>query len=242
MAPEQVRGHRADARSDLFSLGVVMHEMLAGQSPFRRDTVVESLGAILKEDPPVIVPPTPLAPIIRRCLEKEPMQRFQSASDLAFALENLSDVRAAPAAAAPRKRPRRVIVAAVLVAVILPAALMLMRNRERFAGRTVGLVLGGGNIEPLMLAEIIERGLVRSGRLVRLLLDVRDAPGALADAAALLGRLGANIDEVKHQRAFSALSLERVQIEVVVQTRGTEHVEQVLGALRAEGYDAVRIG
>jgi threonine dehydratase len=118
----------------------------------------------------------------------------------------------------------------------------LMKHRERFAGRRVGLVLSGGNIEPLVLAEIIQRGMVKSGRLARLRLDVRDVPGALADVATLLGRLGANIDEVQHQRAFSSLSVERAQIEVVVQTRGVAHIEQILAAMRAQGYRAERIG
>ncbi|MDQ6639805.1 MAG: threonine ammonia-lyase [Pseudomonadota bacterium] len=118
----------------------------------------------------------------------------------------------------------------------------LMKEPARFAGKKVGLVLCGGNIEPLVLAEIIERGMVKSGRLVRLRVDVRDVPGALADVAALLARLGANIDEVQHQRAFTSLSVERVQIEVVVQTRGAAHVEAILAAMRAEGYDAERVG
>ena len=101
----------------------------------------------------------------------------------------------------------------------------LMKHRARFAGRKVGLILCGGNIEPLVLAEIIERGMVKSGRLARLRLDVRDVPGALADVATLLGKLGANIDEVQHQRAFTSLSVERAQIEVVVQTRGVAHID-----------------
>ena len=118
----------------------------------------------------------------------------------------------------------------------------VMKDRARFAGRHVGLVLCGGNIEPLVLAEIIERGMVKSGRLARLCLDVRDVPGALADVAMLLGRLGANIDEVQHQRAFTSLSVERVQIEVVVQTRGVAHIEAILQAMRERGYTAERIG
>jgi threonine dehydratase len=118
----------------------------------------------------------------------------------------------------------------------------LMKHAERFKGRKVGLILCGGNIEPLMLAEIIERGMVKSGRLARLRFDVRDVPGALANVATLLGKLGANIDEVQHQRAFTSLSVERAQIEVVVQTRGVAHIEQILSAMRAEGYAAQRIG
>ena len=118
----------------------------------------------------------------------------------------------------------------------------LLKHRDRFKGRKVGLILCGGNIEPLVLAEIIERGMVKSGRLARLRLDVRDVPGALADVATLLGKLGANIDEVQHQRAFTLLSVERAQIEVVVQTRGVAHIEEILVAMRAQGYRAERIG
>jgi threonine dehydratase len=118
----------------------------------------------------------------------------------------------------------------------------LMKNSTRFAGRKVGLILCGGNIEPLVLAEIIERGMVKSGRLARLRLDVRDVPGTLAEVATLLGKLGANIDEVQHQRAFTSLSLERAQIEVVVQTRGRAHIEEILAAMRSQGYRAERVG
>ncbi len=118
----------------------------------------------------------------------------------------------------------------------------LMKHRARFEGRKVGLVLCGGNIEPLVLAEIIERGMVKAGRLARLRLDIRDVPGALADVCLLLGKLGANIDEVQHQRAFSPASVERVQIEVVVHTRGVEHIAEILSAMRAMGYRAERIG
>jgi len=118
----------------------------------------------------------------------------------------------------------------------------LLKHSGRFAGRRVGLVLSGGNIEPLVLAEIVQRGMVKSGRLARLRLDIRDVPGALADVATLLGRLGANIDSVEHQRAFTSLSVERAEIEVVVQTRGVEHIAQILEAMRAQGYRAERIG
>jgi threonine dehydratase len=118
----------------------------------------------------------------------------------------------------------------------------LMKHRSVFAGRKVGLVLSGGNIEPLVLAEIIERGMVKSGRLARLRFDVRDVPGALADVAALLGKLGANIDEVQHQRAFTSLSVERAQIEVVVHTRGVAHIDEILTEMRARGYRAERVG
>ena len=117
----------------------------------------------------------------------------------------------------------------------------LIKHSTRFAGRKVGLILCGGNIEPLVLAEIIERGMVKSGRLVRLRFDVRDVPGALADVASLLGKLGANIDEVQHQRAFTSLSVERAQIDVVVQTRGVAHIEEILVAMRGQGYRAERV-
>jgi Tol biopolymer transport system component len=92
MSPEQVRGEQADHRSDLFSFGVVLYEMLCGKRAFAGDSSIEVMNAILKEDPPELpasVPPA-LARIVRRCLEKDPDRRFQSAADLGFALESLS--------------------------------------------------------------------------------------------------------------------------------------------------------
>ncbi len=94
MSPEQVRGQAIDQRSDIFSLGAVMYEMLGGRRAFQRDTGAETMTAILKEDPPEFAPtstiPAALDRITRRCLEKAPEQRFQSARDVAFALDAIS--------------------------------------------------------------------------------------------------------------------------------------------------------
>ena len=114
----------------------------------------------------------------------------------------------------------------------------LLKYPERFRGRKVGLVLCGGNIDPLLLAAIIERGMVRAGRLARVKVGSRDVPGALALITAAVAEAGANIDEVHHQRAFSALSAQNVEIELVLQMRGHEHVREVLDHLRAAGFDA----
>src|ERR1700733_8493049 len=97
MAPEQVRGANVDSRTDIFAFGAVLYEMVSGKRAFRRETAAETMTAILKEDPPefsemsLAHPVSPgLERIVRRCLEKNPEQRFQSAKDLAFALEALS--------------------------------------------------------------------------------------------------------------------------------------------------------
>ena len=116
----------------------------------------------------------------------------------------------------------------------------MLRHRERFAGRKVGLVLSGGNIDPLLLAAIIERGMVRSGRLARIRVSARDVPGVLARITATVADAGANIEEVHHQRAFTMLAAQNVEIECVLQTRNQPHVEQVLDALRAQGMEAQR--
>ena len=95
MSPEQVRGHATDHRSDLFSFGAVLHEMITGRRAFRRETMAETMSAILKEEPEELTQSNPnvspaLDRIVRRCLEKKPERRFQSTSDLGFALESLS--------------------------------------------------------------------------------------------------------------------------------------------------------
>ena len=114
----------------------------------------------------------------------------------------------------------------------------LLKHPQRFAGKKVGLVLCGGNIDPLLLASIIERGMVRAGRLVRIKVSARDVPGNLARIAALVAEVGANINEVHHQRAFTLLAAQNVEVELVLQTRGREHVAQVLNHLLASGFDA----
>ncbi|HNT39724.1 MAG TPA: threonine ammonia-lyase [Rubrivivax sp.] len=114
----------------------------------------------------------------------------------------------------------------------------LLQHRERFAGREVGLILGGGNIEPLLLAAIIERGMVRAGRLARIRVGARDLPGMLAQISSIVADAGANIDEVHHQRAFSSLAAQGVEIELVLQTRNPEHVAQVVQRLQAHGLQA----
>src|SRR3954468_9256298 len=130
MSPEQVRGQAADRRSDIFSFGAVLYEMLAGQRAFHRSTSADTASAILKEEPPDLlatsrnVPPT-LERIVRHCLEKNPEERFQSARDLVFQLESLSSVSDSGAAALanlPTKKKRRTrhaarwIAAAVVIA------------------------------------------------------------------------------------------------------------------------------
>ncbi len=114
----------------------------------------------------------------------------------------------------------------------------LLKYPARFAGLKVGLVLCGGNIDPLLLAAIIERGMVRAGRLARLRVSARDVPGSLAKITATVADAGANIEEVHHQRAFTMLAALNVEIELVVQTRGRPHIEQVLQALRMAGFEA----
>jgi len=114
----------------------------------------------------------------------------------------------------------------------------LLRYRRRFAGRKVGLVLCGGNIDPLVLSSIIERGMARSGRLARLAVELRDLPGELARVTACLAQAGANIDEVHHQRTFTRLPVQATEVEFVLQTRDRKHIADIIAALRAAGFSA----
>ncbi len=129
MAPEQVRGQAVDARTDIFSFGAILYEMLSGKRAFRRDTVPETMTAVLKEDPPDIADSTPgispaLDRIVRRCLEKNPEQRFQSAKDLSFALASLSgaDSSAVAKVVAAGSRDRSAVWKAVAIALAVAAA------------------------------------------------------------------------------------------------------------------------
>ena len=112
----------------------------------------------------------------------------------------------------------------------------LLKEPGRYAGRQVGLVLCGGNIDPLVLSEIIERGMVRGGRLARVRVQVRDLPGSLARVTAILAEQNANIEEVHHQRAFTHLAVQDAEVDLVLKTRSHEHVAEIVGALTRGGY------
>ena len=133
MSPEQVRGQALDHRTDIFSFGAIFYEMLTGRRAFRGDSQVETMNAILKEDPPEFAEINPNLPgsldrIIRRCLEKQPSDRFHSAHDLGISLEALSgastntSVQAAAAAIAPPRRKISPAIAAVAVLAVGAAA------------------------------------------------------------------------------------------------------------------------
>lgn len=117
----------------------------------------------------------------------------------------------------------------------------LIEHRERFAGRAVGVVLTGGNVDSRLLASVIMRGLIRNGRLTRLHVEVPDVPGSLATITRVLGDVGANIVEILHQRMFVDLSAKSAQVEVTVETLDRDHATRVVKALEDAGY-VVRVG
>ena len=116
----------------------------------------------------------------------------------------------------------------------------LLAHRSRFAGQRVGLVVCGGNIDSRILANVLLRGLLRDGRLLRLRMDIPDRPGVLADIASKIGGSGGNIIEVSHQRLFASPSVQAAQLEVMVEARDPVHAAEIEAAL-AVSYTVHRI-
>jgi threonine dehydratase len=112
---------------------------------------------------------------------------------------------------------------------------------ERFAGRKVGLILCGGNIDPRILASIMVRELEREDRIVSFRLTIPDRPGILGQIASRLGALGANILGVDHHRLFLDVPAKGAKLDVTVETRDGAHAEEILRALTADGYQPVRM-
>jgi threonine dehydratase len=113
----------------------------------------------------------------------------------------------------------------------------VLKAPERFKGRTLGLVLCGGNIDTRLLASVLARELAREGRLTQLSIDLVDRPGQLGKVADLLGEVGANIVEVSHQRIFSDLPAKAALLELVIETRDRDHLNETVAKLKGAGFE-----
>jgi eukaryotic-like serine/threonine-protein kinase len=161
MSPEQVRGEAIDHRTDIFAFGSVLYEMISGQRAFHRDTAPETMTAILREEPPEwatdskIVSPA-LERIVRRCLEKEPEQRFQSARDLAFALGTLSGTDASAAVRimpAPRSSRRWIWFVAAVALLVVGGLLGMLVHRPSAARRMQFALPVPGEVSQMALSS-----------------------------------------------------------------------------------------
>ncbi|MGH1378684.1 MAG: threonine ammonia-lyase [Alphaproteobacteria bacterium] len=116
------------------------------------------------------------------------------------------------------------------------ALAVIKKNLDRFKGKKVGMVLCGGNIDSRMLSTLILRGLVRDGRITRLIFEIDDTPGQLSDISRIIGESGANVVEVIHQRMMQTVSLKRAELEVVIEARDKLHVTDIIKTLEESGF------
>ena len=142
MSPEQLRGLPVDHRSDIFSFGAILYELLSGKKAFKKDTASDTIAAVLKEDPPELTQSgrnisAALDHIVRHCLEKDRENRFGTAKDVAFALSEASDatpvVRSGEQAAVPARRGKSRLGIAIAAVVVLAAAGLLLARRTKTA-------------------------------------------------------------------------------------------------------------
>lgn len=118
----------------------------------------------------------------------------------------------------------------------------LTENRDRFAGRRVGLVACGANVDPRILAAVLMRGMSRAGHLARLRISITDQTGTLGKVAQIIGAAGGNIVETYHNRMFSDVSVKRAELDAVVETRDVKHAERIIERLVEGGFPARRLG
>lgn len=117
----------------------------------------------------------------------------------------------------------------------------LYQHREIFAGKRVGTVICGGNIDPRLLASILNRNMASDGRLARLRIDISDEPGMLAAISSSISRCGGNIVEIYHQRLFYDVPAKLAKIDAVIETRGPDHVDEIIADLRGANFQVQQL-
>ena len=118
----------------------------------------------------------------------------------------------------------------------------VLANPGLFAGRKVGLVVSGGNIDSRLLASVLMRGMARDGRIARLRVEITDAPGTLAKVADCIAQAGGNIVEVYHQRLFADVPVKRADLDAVIETRDAEHLREIVASLDGRGFAVRQLG
>jgi threonine dehydratase len=119
---------------------------------------------------------------------------------------------------------------------------VIKNNLEHFKGKKVGLVVCGGNIDSRTLSTLIMRGLVRDGRITRLRFEIDDTPGQLSDISRIIGESGANVIEVIHQRLMQTVSLKSAELDIVIEARDKEHVQELVNTLRDAKFTVTIMG
>ena len=114
---------------------------------------------------------------------------------------------------------------------------MLFRSKKLFFEKRVGVVICGGNIDPRLLASILNRNMAVDGRIARLRIDISDEPGMLAGISTAIGNCGGNIVEIYHQRLFYDVPAKLAKIDAVIETRGPDHVKEIIEALRTANFN-----
>ena len=203
-------------RAEVAVIGVQMERFASVYDEFHQHTSAQGLQATVAEGIAVKVPGENTLPLIKEHVDDVLLVSEEQVEQGIFSLLEIEKTVAEGAGAA------------ALAAVVA--------NPDRFAGRRVVLVVSGGNIDMMTLSSVVQRGLVRSHRLVRLKVEIPDVPGALGELTRVLGELDSNIVDIVHQRAFGASSVKATQVELVLQMRGEEQVEQVVAELVSRGY------
>jgi threonine dehydratase len=208
-------------RPDIRIVGVQVERFNAAAAAFRGEQARLAKPATVAEGIAVKSPGVNTLPIIRQLVDEMVEVSEEQVEDAVFKLIEIEKTVVEGAGA---------VGLAAIVA-----------HSDSFTGRKTGVVLSGGNIDMLVLSSILERGMVRSGRLVHMQVEIADVPGALGELTRLLGEFGSNIIDIAQERTFGGSSVRSTLVDLSLQMRGEEQIEQVVDGLAERGYEVTRM-